>query len=274
MLLNHATIIVIRNLKLRLRVLSFIKELIMQNKVLAVVDGREIKQSDLFNLLQSIGQNAASFQSAEGQKQLIDELVMQELLYSDALAQGLQNEEAYKNAVEEMSKTILKQYAMKKLLDTIDATDDEVKEYYDNHTSLFTTPEKAAANHILVDTEEEAQKIADEIKNGLDFKEAAMKYSSCPSSSQGGALGEFTRGQMVPEFEETTFSMTPGAISEPVKTQFGYHLIQLESLQTAGTMPFEAAKAQVKEQLLLTKRQALYLSKREELGNRYTVDLK
>lgn len=246
----------------------------MENKVLAVVDGREIKQSDLFNLLQSIGQSAASFQSAEGQKQLVDELVMQELLYSDAVAQGLQNEEAYKNAVEEMSRTILKQYAMKKLLDTIDATDDEVKEYYDSHVSMFTTPEKAVANHILVNTEEEAQKIAKEIQDGLDFKEAALKYSSCPSSSQGGSLGEFTRGQMVPEFEEVAFSMTPGAISEPVKTQFGYHLIQLENIQKAGTMPFESAKAQAKEQLLLAKRQALYLSKREELANRYTVEMK
>lgn len=246
----------------------------MNNKVLAVVDGREIKQADLLNLLQSIGQSAASFQGAEGQKKLVDELIMQELLYSDALAQGLDQEEAYQNAVKEMSKTILKQYAMKKLLDTIDATEEEIKEYYDNHTSLFKTQEKASACHILVSTKEEAQKIADEIKNGLDFKEAASKYSSCPSASQGGSLGEFTRGQMVPEFEDATFSMTPGEISEPVQTQFGFHLIQLEDLKPAGIMPFEAAQAQAKEHLLMTKRQALYLSKREELGNRYTVEMK
>lgn len=246
----------------------------MNNQVLAVVDGREIKQSDLFNLLQSIGQNAAAFQSAEGQKQLVDELVMQELLYSDALAQNLQEEEEYKKAIEEMSKSILKQYAMKKLLDTIDATEEEVKEYYDAHASLFQTGEKASANHILVATEEEAAKIAEEIKNGLSFKEAAEKYSSCPSSSQGGSLGEFTRGQMVPEFEDATFSMAPGEISAPVQTQFGYHLIELESLTPAGSMPFEEAAAQAKEQLLMAKRQALYLAKREELGNRYTVDMK
>ena len=101
-----------------------------------------------------------------------------------------------------------------------------------------------------------------------------MKYSSCPSSSQGGSLGEFTRGQMVPEFEEATFSMTPGAISEPVKTQFGYHIIQLDSLQKAGTMSFESAKAQAKEQLLKAKRQALYLSKREELSSHYSIEIK
>ena len=246
----------------------------MENKILAVVDGRNITQSDVFHLIQSIGQSAAAFNSAEGQKQLLDELVMQELLYSDAMSQGLQEEEAFKSALAEMEKSLLKQYAMKKLLDGIDADDTEIQDYYEQHTSSFSSPERATANHILVDTLEEAEKIAEEIKNGLDFKEAAQKYSSCPSSSQGGALGQFTRGQMVPEFEEATFSMTPGSISEPVKTQFGYHLIQLESLTPAGTMPFESVKEQAKEQLLLVKRQALYISKRQELGERYTVEMK
>lgn len=246
----------------------------MENKVLAVVDGREITQKDLFHLLQSIGQNAMQFQSEEGQKQLVDELVMQELLYSDALAKGLQEENAYKEAVEEMQRSLLKQYAMKKLMDSVDApTEAEIQEYYDAHASQFTSKEKATANHILVDTEEEANRIAEEIKNGLDFKEAASKYSNCPSKAQGGSLGSFTRGQMVPEFENATFSMTPGTISEPVKTQFGYHLIQLEALTPAGVEPLENVKPQVQEQLTLAKRQALYLAKREELGNRYAVKI-
>ena len=246
----------------------------MENKVLAVVDGREITQSDIFHLLQSIGQNAAAFQGEEGQKQLLDELVMQELLYSDALSQGYEEDAEFKAALEDMKKSLLKQFAMKKLLDHVTADEAEIKEYYDNHSSLFTSSEKATANHILVDTLEEATRIANEIKEGLDFKEAAKKYSNCPSSSQGGALGSFGRGQMVPEFEKAAFSMEPGTISEPVQTQFGYHLIQLESLTPAGTMPYEAVKAQVKEQLLLAKRQALYLEKREELGKRYTVEIK
>ena len=246
----------------------------MENKILAVVDGREITQSDIFHLLQSIGQNAAAFQGEEGQKQLLDELVMQELLYSDALSQGYEEDAEFKAALEDMKKSLLKQFAMKKLLDHVTADEAEIKEYYDNHSSLFTSSEKATANHILVDTLEEATRIANEIKEGLDFKEAAKKYSNCPSSSQGGALGSFGRGQMVPEFENATFSMEPGTISEPVKTQFGYHLIQLESITPAGIMPYETAKMQVKEQLLLAKRQALYLEKREELGNRYTVEIK
>lgn len=245
----------------------------MENKVLAVVDGRNITQTDLFHFLQSIGQSAGQFQSPEGQKQILDELVMQELLYSDALAKGLQADAEYQEAVEEMKKSLLKQYAMKKLLDDVDASEAEIKDYYDTHTSQFSSPESVTANHILVDTKEEAETIAKEIKDGLAFSEAAKKYSKCPSKSQGGSLGSFTKGQMVPEFEEAAFSMTPGNLSDPVKTQFGYHLIEVEKLTPAGTQPFETVMPQVKEQVLLAKRQALYLAKREELGNRYKVSV-
>ena len=246
----------------------------MDKKVLAVVDGREITQKDLFNLLQSIGQSAMQFQSEEGQKQLVDDLVMQELLYSDAKERGLDQDAEYKEAVEEMQRSLLKQYAMKKLMDeVVDATEEEIKEYYDAHTSQFASPEKATANHILVDTEEEALRIAEEIKNGLSFKEAAQKYSNCPSKAQGGSLGSFTRGQMVPEFENATFSMTPGTISEPVKTQFGYHLIELEALTPAGNQPLEAVKPQVKEQLVMAKRQAAYLERRKALEERFDVKI-
>lgn len=246
----------------------------MENNILAVVDGRAIKQSDLYELLRSIGQNAVQFQSEEGQKQLVDELVMQELLYSDAIKQGLDKEAEFTAALEQMTGSLLKQYAMGKLLESVTATDEEVKAYYEAHQAQFTTGESAKANHILVATLEEAEKIAEEIKGGLSFAEAAKKYSTCPSASQGGALGEFTRGRMVPEFEAATFAMQPGEISAPVQTQFGYHIIELEALTPAGTSSLEAVKDQVKEQCVLAKRQALYLAKRKELESQYTVEMK
>lgn len=83
------------------------------------------------------------------------------------------------------------------------------------------------ASHILVKTEEEALKLKNEIKNGEDFAEAAKRHSLCPSGQEGGDLGFFGRGQMVREFEEAAFSMEIGEVSNPVKTQFGYHLLYL-----------------------------------------------
>jgi parvulin-like peptidyl-prolyl isomerase len=84
---------------------------------------------------------------------------------------------------------------------------------------------QVTASHILVETQEQALKIHDELLNGGDFATIAGQVSKCPSGRQGGNLGPFGRGQMVKPFEDATFALEPGALSEPVQTQFGYHLI-------------------------------------------------
>ena len=87
----------------------------------------------------------------------------------------------------------------------------------------------AAARHILVNTEEECLKLKNEIEAGTDFAESAKKYSKCPSGTEGGSLGEFHPGQMVPEFDKVVFNEEIGMVHGPVKTQFGYHLIEITS---------------------------------------------
>lgn len=86
---------------------------------------------------------------------------------------------------------------------------------------------RAAARHLLVSTEEECLNIKAEIEAGLDFADAAKKYSSCPSGARGGDLGEFGPGQMVKEFDEVVFSADVGSLEGPVRTQFGYHLLEV-----------------------------------------------
>lgn len=88
---------------------------------------------------------------------------------------------------------------------------------------------KASARHILVPSEETCVNLKAEIEAGSDFAEVAKKYSQCPSGRQGGALGEFSPGQMVREFDEVVFSGDLGKVHGPVKTQFGYHLIEITS---------------------------------------------
>lgn len=88
---------------------------------------------------------------------------------------------------------------------------------------------KASARHILVPTEEACIKLKTEIEAGADFAEVAKQHSQCPSGRQGGALGEFSPGQMVREFDEVVFSGELGKVHGPVKTQFGHHLIEITS---------------------------------------------
>jgi peptidyl-prolyl cis-trans isomerase C len=87
----------------------------------------------------------------------------------------------------------------------------------------------AAARHILVNTEEECLKLKSEIEAGTNFAESAKKHSKCPSGTEGGSLGEFHPGQMVPEFDKVVFNEEIGKVHGPVKTQFGYHLIEITS---------------------------------------------
>lgn len=88
---------------------------------------------------------------------------------------------------------------------------------------------KATARHILVETQEQCEDLKNQIENGTDFAEAARQHSKCPSGQQGGDLGEFSTGQMVPEFDQVVFSKELDRIHGPVKTQFGYHLIEITS---------------------------------------------
>jgi len=86
---------------------------------------------------------------------------------------------------------------------------------------------QASARHLLVDTEEQCLTLKTQIENGADFAEVAQEHSNCPSKSQGGDLGSFGRGQMVPEFDEVVFSADLNTVQGPVKTQFGYHLLEV-----------------------------------------------
>ena len=88
---------------------------------------------------------------------------------------------------------------------------------------------KASARHILVETEEACQSLKEQIEGGADFAEVARQHSQCPSKEQGGALGEFSPGQMVPEFDTVVFNEEVGKVHGPIQTQFGFHLVEITS---------------------------------------------
>ena len=244
-----------------------------ETKVLANVNGKEITDEDVHVFLNQLNpQIAAQFRTPEGINKIADELINQELLYLDAIANGLDNEEAFKAELEKVKANILKQYAMNKLILDINSTEEEVTKFYNEHKEHFQTPERVRASHILVKEEEQSKEIANEIKEGLTFEKAAEKYSICPSKEKGGDLGEFGRGQMVPEFEKVAFIIEEGKISEPVKTEFGYHLIKVVNKKESGISPLEEVKDKISQQVIAMKQQERYLNKTEELKNKYKVE--
>lgn len=244
-----------------------------QNKVVAKVDGLEIDQQDIFRFLNGIDPQVASqFNTPEGVQKVVDELINQELMYLDAKENNLDEDEEYQSMLEENKKALLKSYALNKLIEDVSPTEEDIKNYYDEHKDQMKKAETRVASHILVGSEDKAKEVLEEMEDGLKFEEAAKKYSTCPSKEQGGNLGEFGRGKMIPEFEEKAFSMDEGEISEPVKTQHGYHIIRVEEVNPEGTKSLEESKEEIKQMLTRLQQQDKYLAKVEELKDKYEVE--
>lgn len=245
-----------------------------ENKILATVEGREIREEHVERLLAGLGpQRAAQFNTEEGRKTLLNEVITQELIYLHAKENNMDQDAEYLAEVELMKTELLKQYGLRKMLMDIEVSQEEAFDYYKNHRSEFKSPETIQAKHILVDNAEQANRIYWDLKKGLFFEEAAKKYSSCPSASVGGDLGYFARGQMVPEFEQAAFALELNEISRPVKTQFGYHIIKLTDRKKAGFMDFDEVAGDIKNILIGSKQNKKYIEESKALREKYKVTM-
>nr|WP_218059056.1 peptidylprolyl isomerase [Orenia metallireducens] len=219
-------------------------------------------------------QQAQQLHTEQGRQRLLNELINQKLFYLDALEQGLEESKEFKESLQRVRNNLLSQFAIKNLLEKVAVDDNEIEEFYNQNKDRFKKPESVQASHILVKEEKKAEEILNQLKEGLAFAEAVKKYSTCPSKARGGDLGDFTRGKMVPEFEQAAFAMEEGEVSnEPVKTQFGYHIIKVTAKNEAASSPLEEVKAQVEQQLVSMKQNKLYQDKTEELKEKYTVTI-
>ena len=242
-------------------------------KPLAIVNTKAIYESDIDDMINQMGQRGQAYNTAEGRKVVLEQLIAQKLFLADAMHNLYEREPAFKAELARIKEQLLTQYAISKAVDNVSASDIEAKKYYDENPEQFAGQPTVSASHILVDSEEKAKEILADIKAGnITFEDAAKQFSSCPSKEQGGNLGEFGRGQMVPEFDTACFSMEVGEISEPVKTQFGYHIIRLNSKGEGEAVTCDVAKEQIKQMLIGEKRQKAYQSKVNQLKILYPVE--
>jgi peptidyl-prolyl cis-trans isomerase C len=247
----------------------------MEKKVLAIVNGNEITEKDIKrSLLRFPEETQEHYKTEEGKKQFLDQVVNFELIYNYAVDNDMEKDPEYIEQMKLIEKDVLIQIGVKKIMANIEITEEEIQKYYENNSKMFTSEETASAKHILVDTIEEMQEIKAEITNGLSFENAAKKYSKCPSAAQGGSLGSFTRGKMVPEFEEAAFKLQVGEISEPVKTQFGYHLIQLDEKNSENMKSLEESRDMIGKNISHQKQNEKYISSIAELKSKYDVEMK
>lgn len=245
----------------------------MEDKILATVAGKEIKESDLQNVIARYPEDRrAYFGTEEAKKQLLEQLVSFELINILGKELKIDETEEYSDNIKQAEKDILTQLTLNKLLLEVTVTEEDALNFYNANKDKFAKAPTVTAKHILVDEKELCDQIKKEIDaNELTFEEAAVKYSTCPSKEEGGNLGSFGRGMMVPEFEEAAFNLDLNVVSEPVQTQFGYHLIKVEDKNDGSESPFEEVKAQIINNLLQEAQQRKYLDVVKELEKKHGV---
>ena len=223
--------------------------------VLATVNGVAIDKSYVNGALKQQGKTFDQLPKPQ-QEQLLKRLIERELLVKSAKDDGIEKDPEYKKALENFKKDLLIRTWMDKLYKKTLISDSEANTYYQEHKNDFKKPASVHARHILVKTEAEAKKIIDELKNlkgdalKKKFIELAKKKSTGPSGPKGGDLGYFGKGQMVKSFQDAAFALKKGNITlEPVKTQFGYHVIYVEDKKPAGIAPFKDVKKSIVEKM-------------------------
>lgn len=243
----------------------------MDQKVLAVVAGEEIMESELNVYLRNIPREQQQYASnPQFRQQYLEQLIALRSFAKMGEDEKLDETEEFKKALENARKDILAQMAMAKTLGGITVSEEEAKQYYEANKQQFAKGETINAKHILTDSEEKCSSILESIVNGdKQFEEAAREYSTCPSGQKGGDLGEFGKGQMVKEFEDAAFAAEEGHVTGPVKTQFGYHLIKVEKKNEAKTAEFEEAAENIKSSLMQQKQNEAYTRKVQELKEKY-----
>lgn len=245
----------------------------MENKVLATVGTVEITEAELNNVIANQPQERQMmFETEQAKKQLLEQMIALEVMALEAKESKLDEKEEYKETLARFAKELLAQMAMGEVLSKINVTDEEVKGFYEENKADFVEQPTVSAKHILVETEEQAKEIAAEIKSGdITFEEAAAKYSTCPSKEAGGNLGAFGKGMMVPEFEAAAFNAVVGEVTEPVKTQFGFHVIKVEAKNEAKEKEFDEVKDSIRQQLTQQKQQEAYLGEIKRLEDKFGV---
>src|ERR1700759_4947201 len=240
------------------------------NPVLAKVNGAEIRQSDLALAEEELGPSLAQMDPATKKENVLSFLIDMKIVAKAAEDKKVENDEDFK-----------KRLALQRnrpLVDSLLATegkaatpDDAMKKVYEDASKQITGEQEVHARHILVETEDEAKAVKAELDKGADFAELAKKKSKDPGASDGGDLGFFTKEQMVPEFSAVAFALEPGKISDPVKPQFGWHIIKVEEKRNRTAPDFTQVKAQI-ETYVTRKAQAEYVGKLREAAKIERMD--
>ena len=215
------------------------------NTVLATVNGVDITLGHVVALVENLPDQYQSLPDDVLFQGAMDQLINQEALAGSARENVSR---ALRLTLELQEKALIAQSVIADASQA-EVTEDDLRALYDVEFAATVPAPEFNASHILVDSEETAASLVTQIEDGADFAELANTHSTCPSGPRGGALGWFGLGQMVPEFEQAVLGLEVGAVSSPVQTQFGWHVVTLNERREQSAPAFEDVRAELEGQL-------------------------
>ena len=217
--------------------------------VVAIVNGAKIYKSTLRTAQKLLPKQYQSIPLDQIYPALVDTVIDLKLSAADARKRQLHETEEFKKLMSRISDQMLQRTALQNEINKA-LTDEALQQRYENMIKESGEAEEIRARHILVKTENEAKAIIEELSAGANFEAEAKQKSTGPSGANGGELGFFSRGQMVPEFEKVAFSLRKGEITNsPVKTQFGWHIIKVEDRRKAVPPSFASVRKKLEAEI-------------------------
>lgn len=242
------------------------------NTVLAKGAGIEIKQSDLDMAEEELGSQLQGMDDATKRDQLVSYLIDLKLVSKAAEDKKVGDNDEFKRRIAFARERLLMDRFLASEAKAA-VTDAEMRKIYEEAAKQITSEEEVRARHILVETEDEAKAIIADLKKGGDFAAIAKAKSKDPGGAEGGDLGFFTKDQMVPEFSAAAFKLAPGTLSDPVKSQFGWHVIKVEEKRARKAPEFDQVKPQI-EQYATRRAQADIVAKLRDAAKVERLDKK
>lgn len=243
---------------------------------LAKVGNTTVTQSDYDREFKALPDYAQQlFADGQGKEKFLNEIINKEMLYQEAIKKGLDKTTDFQRKLEEFRKlTLVTELFEKEIMAKAKISEPELKDYYDKHKEEFTPTTQIKASHILVKTSAEAEKVLERLKKGEKFGDIAKAVSQDPGSAKnGGDLGYFSRGQMVPEFEKAAANLKVGEISIPVQTQFGFHIIKVTDKKKGAVIEYEKIKEMISQRLSGEKQKEAFDQYLAELKKNYKVEI-
>lgn len=217
------------------------------DKVIAIINNEKIYQSNIDIIIRDL-QRTGTIIDEKSRKTLMNRLIEQKMVAQYATKNGYSKRDDVQKQIQVMTEMVLKDSYLTDLVHK-EVTEDAVKKEFDKQMASFRPEFEYKAAHILVDTEEKANKIKDKLDNGEDFSKLAKEYSSDGNADTGGDLGFFSKDMMVKPFSDMTARLKIGQFSEPVQTDFGWHIIKLNDTRPLPKPTFEQLRPQIEAHL-------------------------